>query len=132
MSKLVEKYDMLLNDSNVYKFKPIRAFVPNPTDADYNVGYIVRYFAQKVNDRVSPVIEISEDTSRELDNNNYYNVVSLRWRIRGPLQPIYKKNGEIADKGVMESNRISIKLASADNVPNLKNYLGNLMQFYKK
>jgi hypothetical protein len=132
MSKIAEKYNQLTSNNSVFKFKPVRAHLPKPTDGDYLVGYIVRYFAQKINERTSAVIEISEETSRNSQYRTYYNIVSLRWRITGPTMAVIDKKGKIIDKGVPASNRSSINLASAGIMPNLKNYLGNLIQFYKK
>jgi len=55
----------------------------------------------------------------------------LKWRISGPIEQQYDSTGTIIDKAVSESNNIAIKLVS-DKIPNLKLYLPNLSQFYKK
>lgn len=132
MSKLAEKYNQLTSNNSVPKFRPIRAHLPKPTDTDYSIGYIIRYFAQKINEKTAPVIEISEVTSRDTSYRKYYNIVSLRWRITGPSDTTFDSDGKIVDIGVKASNRNSIKSASIGIMPNLKNYLGNLIQFYKK
>ena len=60
----------------------------------------------------------------------YYTTTLLKWRISGSLEESYDMGGNLINKSVKESNRISIKLAS-ENIPNLKLYLPNLLQFYK-
>ena len=42
----------------------------------------------------------------------------------------FNDKNEVIDKGVKESNRIAIRIAS-DKIKNLKLYLPNLLQFYK-
>lgn len=108
----------------------VKAFLPSPTDSDYNRGYIIRYFVRKSNDSSSPIYEVSSDTYNFISNNSFYIGERLKWRISGTPNAIYDKNEKIVDKGVIESNRISIKLAS-EKIKNLKLYLPNLLQFYK-
>jgi hypothetical protein len=118
--------------NKVYGIKSkLSAYVPSPKDTDYTKGYIKRYFAQKANDKFSPVIEISSETSSRLTSNSLYRTVNLRWRIRGPLKMMFKDDGSISDKGVEESNRKSIELVSK-KMPALKLYLVHLLQFYKE
>ena len=109
----------------------IRAYVPTPNNTDYTRGYIRRYFAQKANDKFSPVIEISAETSSRLSSNSLYRTVNLRWRLTGPVKMTFKDDGTISDKGVEESNRKAIELAS-NKMPSLKLYLVHLLQFYKE
>lgn len=108
----------------------IKAHLPTPTENDYKRGYIKRYFAQKVNDMSSPIREVSDDIYINVSRNSFYVTTSLKWRISGPLTTITNVNGRIDDKGVSESNRISIQLASK-KIKNLKLYLPNLLQFHK-
>ena len=123
--------DSYKNLKQVYGIKSkIRAFVPTPNDTDYTRGYIKRYFAQKANDKFSPVIEISAETSSRLSSNSLYRTTNLRWRLIGPLKMTFKDDGTISDKGVEESNRKAIELAS-NKMPALKLYLVHLLQFYK-
>jgi len=111
--------------------KRIDTFVPNPTDDDYRKGYITRYFIQKTNDVESPIYEVASNNFGKYSRNHSYKGVSLRWRIRGPLEMVFNDRSEITDKGVKESNRIAIHIAS-DKIRNLKLYLPHLLQFYKR
>lgn len=129
---LVEQYQELTAKSSVSNYKEPTAYLPKLTNDDYSIGVIVRSFCQKINDKKSPIIEISQEESQNTDLSEFYTIVSLRWRITGPLNPVYSSSGILVDKGVVESNRLAIKNAAATKMPNLKNYLGNLIQFHKK
>ena len=111
--------------------KNINTYVPNPTEDDYLRGYITRFFIQKTNDLESPIYEVSSSSYRKYLNSTTYRGTSLRWRISGPLDTIFNDNNDVTDKGVQQSNVISISIASKD-IKNLKLYLPNILQFYKK
>lgn len=128
MQSNIDRYSKLLGTP--LSEEKISAYIPKPTELDYNRGYIKRYFVQKTNDKGSPIYEIEVTDKTFFDSNPLYTVVELKWRIKGPLKPKYNEVGNILDKSVSESNRIAIKLVS-DKIPNLKLYLPNLIQFYK-
>lgn len=126
-----DSYKKLLGKRGVKTSVPISAYIPTPKEIDYNRGYIRRFFAQRSNDKTSPIIEISSDSFNRIGRSNIYRVVTLRWRIKGPKQIIFNKNGDVSDRGVAYSNNKAIDLVSND-IPNLKLYLPNLYQFYKE
>lgn len=111
-----------------YSNPRIRAHYPKPTQNNYEVGYIRRYFIQKINDINAPIYEISSVESKRLSEYKNYIIVSIKWRISGPIERTFKNS--VIDRGVRESNRIAISLVS-DDMPNLKNYLPSLLQFHK-
>jgi hypothetical protein len=125
-----DKYNELSGNKFSSLNTKVKSFVPTPTDQDYLRGYVTRYFAQKVNDKNSPIYEVSTSEFAILRSSVMYNVTSLRWRITGPKEPSDYENNKIMDKGVKKGNEISINLASNDIV-NLKLYLPNLTQFHK-
>jgi hypothetical protein len=96
----------------------IKTFVPTPDESDYEVGYIVRYFLQKVNDSDSTIYEISNYYQEVVESNGLYKIQSIKWRLSGTPQDI------------MDSNKKSISLA-LENMPKLSLYLPNLLQFAK-
>jgi hypothetical protein len=55
----------------------------------------------------------------------------MKWRISGPFEPTYKKNGEVEDRGIRNSNAAAIARASS-TLKNIGLYLPNLLQFYRK
>lgn len=123
-----KRYNELTGGLDINLQVSISADIPVPTENDYIKGYITRFFIQKVNDTGSPIYEVFSPKYISLKSNNLYNTTSLRWRISGPRSQQSDENGNITDKGISESNRISIKLAS-DEISNLKLYLPNLLQF---
>ena len=112
--------------------KNIKAFIPKPTDKDYNRGFIRRYFLQKTNDKGSPIYELSSRAKGQFINNPLYVVVDVKWRIRGPkdINSLDSTNTIVNEKTVQQSNSAAIKLVG-HLMPNLKLYLPNLLQFYK-
>lgn len=108
----------------------IDTFIPTPTENDYKRGWISRYFAQKVSDTSAPIYEVNSNEFFRLTSKSIMAAVVIRWRISGPIQTQYDSFGNITDKGVKESNRISIQMVT-DILPNLKLYLPNLLQFHK-
>lgn len=113
------------NDRNDIK---ITTFVPNPTQSDYNNGFIRRYFIQRRNDKSSPIFEVSPREYERMVKKSLYIGVSIKWRISGPIKETIIDS--VLDKGVRESNRIAISLVN-DIMPNLKIYLPNLLQFHE-
>ena len=108
----------------------IETKIPAPSDRDYTRGFINRYFVQKLNDKASPIYEVDGKSKNYYKSKPQYSAVGLKWRITGPKTPQYDSKGIVIDKSVSESNRIAIKL-HANEIPNLKLYLPNLLQFYK-
>ncbi len=96
----------------------INTYAPSPSDSDYKVGYIIRYFTQKTNDKDSPIFEINEYIVSSIESNPMYIVKFIRWRITGKPQEI------------MDSNKKSIETVY-EFLPKLKLYLPNLLQFAK-
>lgn len=125
----IKKYNSLRKITLSYP-KQISTFIPNPMEVDYLRGYITRFFIQKTNDVESPIYEVSSKQYSKYTHSHSFKGVSLRWRIKGPTDMQFNNMGDVIDKGVIESNRISIKISS-DKIKNLKLYLPNLLQFHK-
>jgi len=105
-------------------------FIPTPTDDDYEIGFIRRYFVTRTSDLAGFVYEVSQnDYENYLENPNFIGV-DLKWRIRGPIDRIYNNNGLVEDNGVKYSNKAAIGLAAA-TLKNIGLYLPNMLQFYK-
>jgi len=126
---ILESYKKLVSKSPIPD-DIIQTHIINPTESDYKRGFITRYFTQKVIDSNSPIFEINEKVFSRVQNNQMYVSVSLKWRITGPKETIYREDGQLLDVSVSESNRRAI-LLHYDKIPNLKLYLPNLLQFYK-
>jgi hypothetical protein len=125
----INRYKIILDsmerDMNDIK---ISTHIPNPTDMEYSIGYIRRYFIQKGNDVSSPIYEVTANEYERLISKPLYVGAFLKWRISGPISEMIVDS--VLDKGVKESNRIAISLVS-HIIPTLKIYLPNLLQFHE-
>ena len=62
----------------------------NPSESDYRIGSITRYFTQKANDRNADIFEVSKaDFSSK---NNLYRYTSFQWRISGKKEEVIRDN----------------------------------------
>jgi len=62
----------------------------NPSESDYRIGVITRYFTKKANDVNSKVFEITKEDSNK--KNNLYEYVSFKWRISGKKDEVNRDN----------------------------------------
>ena len=124
--KIVELYrDIGLStviDSMVYA----QSYKPTLTKADYDRGFINRYFVQKVNELT--VREVSVDNYGET-SDSLYKKVTLKWKISGP-----QKSSGTARKmdvvGVEDFNRLSIKEAST-TIDGIEKVVGNYLEYWQ-
>ena len=123
-------YNDLISEKTNYSLDFPKTIVPTPSDTDYENGFIERYFTQKVNDKNSYVFEIDKEEYSNLFENPYWISEIMKWRITGPITPVYNIDGILTDKGVIESNNASISIIS-EKVKNVKLYLPNILQFHK-
>jgi len=63
--------------------------------------------------------------------NPFWISTSLKWRIAGPIDSTFDIDGKMTDMGILASNKASLGEASI-KLKNIKLYLPNLLQFYKK
>ena len=123
-------YSKVANNLNLFKIDTPNTIVPSPTDTDYQLGFIRRYFCQKANDSHSYIFEIDEDEYEKLQESPFWKVLDMKWRISGPSEKIYKDDGSVSDIGVNASNKAVISLSSL-KIKNISLYLPNTKQFYK-
>lgn len=123
-------YSDLIKNNTFNSLSIPKTTVPTPTEEDYEIGNIQRYFTQKANDLYGFVYELDLNTFNELNENPNWITEIVRWRITGPLNPVYNNNGMLIDKGVLNSNKTSLMIAS-EKLKNIGLYLPNPLQFYK-
>lgn len=122
-------YKDLIKDRIEYSLEIPPTTVPSPTEEDYELQFIDRYFIQRVNDDNGFIFEVNEIEYHNLEQNPYWKKIKMRWRISGPLEPVYD-NIRLIDIGVKKSNKGSIYEASRI-LKNIGLYLPNILQFYK-
>jgi len=123
-------YKKVANNIDLFIVNTPNTIVPTPTDEDYYIGFVRRYFVRKANDINGFTYEIDKDEYADYIDNPFWTTADIKWRISGPLNPTYKENGEEDDRGVMNSNKAAIGIA-ASKIKNIGLYLPNILQFYK-
>ena len=85
-----------------------------PTEDDYSIKRMTRYFAKNISNSNSPAFEVSED---DFESSPLYNFVSLTWYIKGAKAAVTKLN----DREVLIASKV---------IPNLGKLLPTL-QYYR-
>lgn len=93
--------------------------IPNPTEEDYMVGSISRYFVKKINNEFA--YETSQKDYNEVDNNTWQKI-ELTWRISG------NRYTEKSIQGIEPFNKIQVSIA-ATKMPEIMSILANPVQF---
>jgi hypothetical protein len=110
--------------------------IPNPntervTDRDIEVGYVVRYFAYKVND--GQLLELNKEGYDSVGSPNGLDAIlwkkfNLRWKITGPDNDILDRFGNIKESGIIDTNRRTLNLKS-EEYPTLMEYITDLTEY---
>ena len=110
--------------------------IPNPntervTDRDIEVGYVVRYFAYKVND--GQLLELNKEDYDSVGSPNGLDSIlwkkfNLRWKITGPDNDILDRFGNIKESGIIDTNRRTLNLKS-EEYPTLMEYITDLTEY---
>jgi len=116
---------------DLFVVKYPETIMPTPKEIDYEIGFIRRYFVRKSNEPEGYIFEVSEPVYVQYTRNPFWKGDTIKWRISGPVDIVYNKRGEVEDKGIIESNKSGISSASTI-LKNIKLYLPNLLQFYRK
>jgi len=123
-------YNDVAKNIDVFKIEYPNTVVPKPNPEDYENGFIRRYFIRQSNDVNGHIFEISNESYTLYLENPFWITEQVKWRISGPLEPVYKNNGEIDDTGVKNSNVSALNMASK-NLKNIRLYLPDPLQFHK-
>lgn len=123
-------YTNIAKDIEKFTLQLPKTITPTPSESDYMLGFVYRYFIKKANDDNAFIFEISETDYEDYHANPLWTGYRIKWRISGPTNTIYKDNGNIDDRGVSASNKAAIGLASR-YLKNISLYLPNLLQLYK-
>jgi hypothetical protein len=116
----ISRYDVIVDDDlNDFRSRRIKTSVASPTENDYKIGYIQRYFIQKRNDEAAYIYEVSKLYYAEIISNPFFRGVIMKWKISGKREE------------VKEMNRKSVSYASK-NMKTLPLYLPNYLQFHKE
>lgn len=129
--KLKERYNQVfLGGKRFFKDTRIKQFTPRPVKSDYDRQVITRYFIQKANDKDAVIYEIDYGQKSKFLNNPTYSFAEIEWKVSGDSESKIIDSYEL-EVSVKQMNKLSINSVS-HIIPNLKLYLPNLLQFYKK
>ena len=121
------------NAENIILAPAIKPYAPTPTEKDYDLGEIRRYFAQQTNQKNGEIFEISEQNYSKLNNSPAYLTISLRWKIAGPSTSVRRIiDGESVRErsGVVEANTVAVEQA-AKVMPAITQKLSNPFQLWR-
>ena len=84
-------------------------YYPQPIDSDYQKGYITRYFAKKINQsgyvtEISPSEYVAFTNGEVRYDISFYQVVSILWKITGPLNSQRISQYDIR-AGIIDTNK---------------------------
>lgn len=84
-------------------------YYPQPTNSDYQKGYITRYFAKKINQsgyvvEISPAEYVAFTNGEVRYDVSFYQVVSILWKITGPLNTQRLSQYDIR-AGIIDTNK---------------------------
>jgi hypothetical protein len=116
----IGRYGQILEGSDdEFRIPPINTIIPSPTENDYKIGYIQRYFIQKRSDDSAYIYEVEKYYYTDILSNSFFKGVTLKWKISG------------IGEEVRQMNQKSVSYASA-NMKALPLYLPNHLQFHKE
>ena len=113
-SQIIEK----VNDKTMFsRYKDLKSLIrtpypkttpSKPSDSDYRIGEITRYFTQVANDKTKPIFEVSiKDVNQK---NSLYRYTDFQWRISGTREEVTRDNQRTINDLELEYNGISKKL----------------------
>lgn len=106
---------------------------PSVSKIDIENGYITRYFMRQANHQQGDITEIDVRDYNRLKSNPLFKILSLQWKITGPLDdiigPSYINSPVRIQTGVETANKMMVENLDVD-LPGLKYKLMNYIQFW--
>jgi hypothetical protein len=135
IQKSVFVYQRLGGGPSTFSPVDIIDYVPVINKKDRDNGEIVRYFTRPVHQSSpSEIVEIDKSTFQRLSNNKLYNVVSLRWLIRGKVTDVPGLTNINTPTrlytGVHTANRLFVEAAD-EKMPGLKTIIIDYLKFWQ-
>ena len=99
-------------------------YYPQPTEEMYAIGYMSRFFVQKINEpeqitEVNPAeFDRANNKNKAGIDENLYNKLKIDWTIDGPLDEVRKTN-------------LRVLKYNENNFPGITSYLSDLDEFHK-
>ncbi len=104
--------------------------IPEPTDSDYELGYITRYVSKRVNSGIDTMREISKEEYDKLRSNPLYIKVEFKWQIVGNILDDYS-NPSIPVYGLIHINKKTVDTLER-SMPGIGSFFKNYAEFAKE
>lgn len=132
VENIASKISTLVNLRNQRELKPS---IVKPNDEDYKRGFMIRFFAKKLQSKPPQIIEISEEDYIHVFNksNKYYNVyqvMALDWKITGPDHDIVT-NPNLPIYGIIDTNKRTLEKKERE-MNGITLYIGNKLKEFAK
>ncbi len=133
-------YDFKAKSKTKLAYITPRPYNPILKEADYDSGYLFRYFIQKIVDQDAIVIEIQESDFNLFGkdrgiNDGVYSAVVVRWKLTGPLrsQTVSNKlpSGYVIQTdldGIIDHNQKQVFIAN-NSLPGLRSSIVDYAEF---
>jgi hypothetical protein len=128
-------YNAIANVPSAFQQVNVVDYIPEIVQSDIANGVITRYFARQANMiTLGPITEIDPTLAANINNNPFWKVISMDWRIAGPLNDVTSSvmmmlQPTRLSTGVITSNKISLALAE-QQMPGMQYKILNYAQFY--
>ena len=103
--------------------------IPQPSEADYQAGYITRYVCKRVNSGIETMREISKEEYNRIKRDPLYNNVEFKWVIVGNTLDDFS-NPKIPVYGIIRINKITVNNLEP-KMPGISQFFKNYAEFAK-
>ena len=131
---VVYNYDRIKEFKNlVTEFIEPKPIIIKPTDLDYELGYIDRFFVEKsINVEKYPTeidnLQYQKYNTTQNINGGLYLIVILKWKLTGSLRDRRDTKGNLIERGIYEHNALEVE-KGARQIPNLSYIIKNYIEF---
>jgi hypothetical protein len=131
-SKLNSEYNVVKN-IDVPKSVNLNPSKITPTLDDFKNGYVLRYFAFKVND--GQLVELDKDGYGKVGTDDGFDAIlwrkfEMKWKIVGPEYDVLNSRGDIEESGIIDTNMRTAVMLS-ETYPTLISYITDYREFSK-
>ena len=138
-TETIRTYIKLAESNNVahdYKFNDPYYQIVLPNEDDMTRGYMMRYFIRKRNDIAAPILEIDKDQYDKYDakdegiNHFLYKAITMKWKVSGPKNDIYGKDGKLLESGIEDTNMRTVA-SNSKSIAELHTIIYNYVEYSK-
>jgi hypothetical protein len=127
------KVEDLTIPASFLNFEIPKYYYPIPTESDYKIGFMIRYFLKKKNLSYTTISEVSPDDYKKFVNDSQpfqvseFSSVKLNWKLTGPLYDDLR-NKNFPKAGIIDTNQRLVKLKDKV-IPGFSLFIKDYSQF---